>query len=55
MPQGRDHAPQTPAEQQEADRAAGWDVDRWGPAPEEHGLPVQGLEISDTPPAVQPW
>lgn len=55
MPQGEEHAPRTAAEQQEADRRAGWDVDRHGPAPFEHGLPVAGLETSETPPAVTEW
>lgn len=50
MPQGEDHAPTTPEEQLEADRLAGWDTTRYGPAPFEHGLPVDPLDISDTPP-----
>lgn len=55
MPQGEEHAPRSAAEQQEADRAAGWDVERHGAAPFEHGLPVAGLEATDTAPAVTEW
>lgn len=38
-------------DQAEADRAAGWDS-RFGHAPGDHTLPVEGLETSDTPPVV---
>lgn len=55
MPQGPEHAPQSLADQDLADRLAGWDVDRYGPAPNEHGLPVDGLEVRDTPPPVTSW
>lgn len=51
MPQGEENAPTNPEEQAEADRLAGWDT-RFGPAPFEHGLPVEGLEVSDTAPEV---
>lgn len=51
MPQGEEHAPTTAEEQDRADRSAGWDL-RFGPAPFEHGLPVEALEVRDTPPAV---
>lgn len=51
MPQGADHAPTTPVEQDAADHGAGWDI-RFGPAPFEHGLPVEGIETSDTAPEV---
>jgi hypothetical protein len=54
MPQGQSNAPRSVEEQEEADRAAGWDT-RWGPAPEEHGLPVPGLETTDVPPTVTSW
>lgn len=47
MPQGEQNAPKTQQEQEEADRLAGWDVDRHGPAPFEHGIAVPGLEVQD--------
>ena len=54
MPQGEEHAPKTEEEAAEAARLAGWDLTD-GPPPEEHGLPVDGLEVSDTrPPGLQP-
>lgn len=45
-------APEMHAQQAEADRAAGWDS-RFGTAPGDHGLPVEGLEVTDTAPVVQ--
>lgn len=49
MPQGADHAPTSPEEQETADRLAGWDP-RFGPAPFDHGLPVEPLDTRSTPP-----
>lgn len=49
MPQGEENAPTTPEEQNEADRLAGWDT-RFGPAPFEHGLPVDAIETTDVEP-----
>ncbi len=51
MPQGEENAPTSPEGQELADFAAGWDSN-FGPAPFEHGLPVDGLEISQTAPEV---
>lgn len=50
MPQGPEHAPKTDEEVVEAARLAGWDPND-GPAPYAHGLPVDGLETSTSPPA----
>lgn len=49
MPQGEENAPKTAEEQAQADFLAGWDG-RFGPAPFEHGLPVDALETTTTEP-----
>ncbi len=49
MPQGEENAPTSPEGQELADYAAGWDS-RFGPAPFEHGLPVEPLEVRMTEP-----
>lgn len=54
MPQGDENAPRTVGEAESAARLAGWDS-RFGPAPFDHGLPVEGLEVSDTAPPVTQW
>lgn len=54
MPQGEENAPTTVGEEESAARMAGWDP-RFGPAPFEHGLPVEPLEVSDTAPPVTQW
>lgn len=46
-----DDTPEDADRSAEAARAAGWDP-RFGTAPNEHGTPVEGLETSETPPAV---
>jgi len=55
MAQGDEHAPTTVGEAESAARMAGWDVGRYGPAPFEHGLPVDPLEVTATAPPVTQW
>jgi hypothetical protein len=55
MPQGEDHAPKTVGEAESAARLAGWDAERFGPAPFDHGQPVEGLEYAATAPTVTQW
>jgi hypothetical protein len=49
MPQDKSNAPDTPQEERAAAYFAGWNPD-WGPAPFEHGLPVEALQTQTDPP-----